>query len=657
MATTNEHQRRRSSLALMLTAMAASLVVASKTNNDHFSEDSNFLRNNKVPVSESRAHSFLRNSNAIDSEPQNGHRKLSALSPMMKLADFKDPKTVTPRSSFDLAEEGASRDRFLKEEEEESSLDDEDSPLELKGDNNEQRQQLSVNSYSFQNALSVFDYFDAGAALFVYDPKEDKFNVLYPNGMIWEESRFTRIRTWVFHSLRLMFPERFHPNAPEFVMPIASMDYPQVNFDKYDCFLNQESEPCVADDFPPILQFGSVFKLPKIPSTIPMPMPENNHLGAFHHWLMHHEVLKLYTERRLEQTSDLERNPNGLVFGETLGLGWDDLIPQVVSRTSDRGYLSRMNKLRIPNFEKHIKPGLVGAENEKDKKVAAVKAMMEGYDYLIPRWKAVAWTSEAELDAEEKGDGSLPWCNIKFAMTFFMDNTRESEYYTELMDHGIAAVGETMDLAALAKYKYHIDIGGGGGTTWSGTFEKLAMPGVLFHHETPTKDYNHASIKPWVHYIPVREDLKDLREKFEWAESHPDEAREISERATAFIRRLGTEDGFEDFVKVFFEEPLRQVLNAYEPMSGNDRTSWQELAKKHGLYPMIKCGGYGEPDDCVDTNDDELKRRKSPLRVQLEIQKQKELQEQKEGQRSSLRAPLKQQRRLSVHPKAPQQII
>ena len=79
-----------------------------------------------------------------------------------------------------------------------------------------------------------------------------------------------------------------------------------------------------------------------------------------------------------------------------------------------------------------------------------------------------------------------------------------------------ARFDDYMDLETLATYKYQIDIGGGGGTTWSGTLEKLAMPGVLFHHVTPTKDYFHDLLVPYVHYIPVKDDLSDLREKYEW---------------------------------------------------------------------------------------------------------------------------------------------
>ena len=49
------------------------------------------------------------------------------------------------------------------------------------------------------------------------------------------------------------------------------------------------------------------------------------------------------------------------------------------------------------------------------------------------------------------------------------------------------------------------------GTTWSGTIQKLAMPGLLFHHETEVKDYLFDLIKPYEHYVPVRRDLADLK--------------------------------------------------------------------------------------------------------------------------------------------------
>jgi len=104
-----------------------------------------------------------------------------------------------------------------------------------------------------------------------------------------------------------------------------------------------------------------------------------------------------------------------------------------------------------------------------------------------------------------------------------------------------------------------------GGTTWTGTIEKLALPGVLFHHVTPTKDWFHDLLVPWEHYIPVETDLRDLQEKFKWAEEHPVKAKEIAVKGTAFARWMGTPEGFARLYEDHLVKPLGDVLGAYSP--------------------------------------------------------------------------------------------
>jgi hypothetical protein len=61
--------------------------------------------------------------------------------------------------------------------------------------------------------------------------------------------------------------------------------------------------------------------------------------------------------------------------------------------------------------------------------------------------------------------------------------------------------------------------------------------------------------------------LKDLKQKFDWAESHPIEAMKIANAATEFMKELGKPQGFEKLYEQNFVEPLRRVIEAYQPVS------------------------------------------------------------------------------------------
>ena len=206
--------------------------------------------------------------------------------------------------------------------------------------------------------------------------------------------------------------------------------------------------------------------------------------------------------------------------------------------------------------------------DEVDVRTAAVTAMTQVYDFFLPRWKGVVLTAKAELEADRmKKDARrspLPWVDIKFS-----DDSKAiyPTYYSDLAEFGINALGNYIDTTGLAKYKYQIDLGGGGGTTWTGTMQKLAMPGLLFHHTTPTKDYIHDWMQPWIHYIPVAEDLHDLRKMYDWAEANPHAAKRISENASELMRYLNTPEGMDELYQQSFAEPVRRLIEAYLPVS------------------------------------------------------------------------------------------
>jgi len=101
---------------------------------------------------------------------------------------------------------------------------------------------------------------------------------------------------------------------------------------------------------------------------------------------------------------------------------------------------------------------------------------------------------------------------------------------------------EHIEQDTLGKYRFQLDLGGGGGTTWTGTIAKLAMPGVLLHHETSMKDSYFDTLEPYKHYLPLKEDLSNFDELIQFVKDNPQKAKEISAAASEWVqnfRKLG----------------------------------------------------------------------------------------------------------------------
>mmetsp|Transcript_28707 Transcript_28707/g.58556 ORF Transcript_28707/g.58556 Transcript_28707/m.58556 type:complete len:82 (-) Transcript_28707:125-370(-) len=78
-----------------------------------------------------------------------------------------------------------------------------------------------------------------------------------------------------------------------------------------------------------------------------------------------------------------------------------------------------------------------------------------------------------------------------------------------------------------------------------------------------------------------------------------------------FARNLGTLDGFEEMYNQYYEQPLRSVVEAYEPLEGE---SWREAMKRltgENMVPVMKCEGY-MPDgtDCDTLTDQPIEWKK-----------------------------------------------
>ena len=94
--------------------------------------------------------------------------------------------------------------------------------------------------------------------------------------------------------------------------------------------------------------------------------------------------------------------------------------------------------------------------------------------------------------------------------------------------------------------------------------------------------------------MPIATDLSDLRQRFEWAESHPVEARGISQRATEFARWMGSVEGFGHLYEEHLLAPLRDVIDAYKPLPRRYTMKGKNMLDviTERFTVVGKCSGY-----------------------------------------------------------------
>ncbi|XP_052816662.1 protein O-glucosyltransferase 2-like [Mya arenaria] len=106
------------------------------------------------------------------------------------------------------------------------------------------------------------------------------------------------------------------------------------------------------------------------------------------------------------------------------------------------------------------------------------------------------------------------------------------------------------------KYKYQINIDG---TVAAYRFPYLlAGDAVVFKQESEYYEFFYKELEPFVHYIPFKHDLSDLREKIQWAKENDDKVREIGKNGQNYaLQRLTPGEVFCYHVKVFEEYSKR----------------------------------------------------------------------------------------------------
>jgi len=98
------------------------------------------------------------------------------------------------------------------------------------------------------------------------------------------------------------------------------------------------------------------------------------------------------------------------------------------------------------------------------------------------------------------------------------------------------------------KYKYQMLIDGYT-CSYSNSGWKWFSNSLVFKEDSDNIQWYYSALKPYEHFIPVKEGLEDLVEKITWAQEHDTEAKEIAARAREFALNNITKD--KDLVYIY----------------------------------------------------------------------------------------------------------
>lgn len=443
-----------------------------------------------------------------------------------------------------------------------------------------------INAYSTPTIVHTQQYYIPGRrnSILFFNGQTGTFQI-YVDGQSGQYASIRNRRAvyLLVDALRAHHPERFSLGQPNLQILLNTDDYPTTR-----CLSENGNDGCAGvDNLAPQLNFGSVPKDASLLGNAIQSMPLTTYLPCVAVYRFQRNILG-----KCSIPSSLDR------LEYNTATKWEDLKPQVYWRGTDwAGFLSAFNLQLARGID------VMGSATEHFESVQdVVDALHKYWDVLTPRWRAVtmAIEAQAEVDAEKKGheddaaeddEESLPWIDARF--TVKQDGGESAAVYRPFLHAHANVVTTTFsDDSIHAQHRYQIDIGGGGGTSWTGTLSKLLMPGLLFHHETLTKDFFYDEMKPYVHYIPVKQDLSDLKQRFDWAESNPKEAQAIAKAGTELALRLGSDEYIRELYDELFVQHVGKVIDSYQAQEGETVESILAAYEEAGV-PMKE---YGECD-------------------------------------------------------------
>ncbi len=105
-------------------------------------------------------------------------------------------------------------------------------------------------------------------------------------------------------------------------------------------------------------------------------------------------------------------------------------------------------------------------------------------------------------------------------------------------------------LSEFYNYKFLVEVDGEY-CPWRSLFIKLGSGSVVLRVQSSREQWYYRDLIPWVHYIPLRQDLSDLEERITWIRKNDGMCEVIAQNARAFIKSLSYERTLEELRELF----------------------------------------------------------------------------------------------------------
>lgn len=107
-----------------------------------------------------------------------------------------------------------------------------------------------------------------------------------------------------------------------------------------------------------------------------------------------------------------------------------------------------------------------------------------------------------------------------------------------------------MTINAISNYKYILSIEGNI-AAFRLTLE-LAYNSVILLVQSPYYIWYQPLLKPWVHYVPVKNDLSDLMDKIDWCKKNDNKCKEIANNSYTFYKKYINNKSIYDYLEILF---------------------------------------------------------------------------------------------------------